>query len=56
MFQDVLKSFIVEVLEEVATDATEKRMCDMEVDFNRVLVEDNTSCYKIAIIDGMVEV
>ena len=39
MFQDVLKSFIVEVLE-VATDATEKRMSDMEVDFNRVPVED----------------
>ena len=28
----------------------------MEVDFNRVPVEDTTSCYKIAIIDGMAEV
>ena len=51
MFEDVLKSFIVEVLE-VATDATEKRMCGMEVDFKRVPAEDTTSCYKIAIIDG----
>ena len=40
----------------MATDATEKRMCDMEVDFNRVPVEDTTSCYKIAIIDVMAEV